>query len=235
MTPTETMTVEQELQGVGQQALLVVPRARSIKITNQVERAAAAEMGRTIATLTADAKEKFDTIKRPLNEARARILAWEHEIVDKLEAAKRYLSSAIGSFDQAQEQARREEERRIQKQLQDKAEEEARQASQEQAISDAVALEAAGDTKGAEAVLNNPVPVPVYVPPVILQSEHVKTVGVASQQTWKFRITDVSLIPREYMVPDEKTIGQIGRAMKEKANIPGIQFYPEGGARFSKA
>lgn len=235
MTTTETLTLEQEARQVGQEALAVVKKAEALKVTDQVTRIQAAELGRVVATLDSAAKEKFDAIKRPLTEAKNRILEWEHQVRDPLTRVKGQLSLAIGTFDQEQERKRREEEARIQRELQAKAEQEAREAAEAQAIEDAVALEAAGDTKGAEAVLNNPVPQPVYVPPVILQREVVKTAGVASQQTWKFRITNAELIPREYMIPDEKVIGQIGRALKEKANIPGIEFYPEGGARFSKA
>lgn len=229
------MTLEQEARQVGQEALAAVKRAESLKVVDQVTRIQAAELGRVVATLDAAAKEKFDAIKKPLNEAKNRILEWEHQVRDPLTRVKSQLSLAIGTYDQALEQARRAEEARIQRELQAKAEADAKEAADAQAIEDAMALEAAGDTKGAEAVLNNPVPVPVYVPPVILQRETVKTAGVATQQTWKFRITDAELIPREYLVPDEKLIGQLARAMKEKAKIPGVQFYAEGGARFTKS
>lgn len=234
MTTAETLTLEQEARQVGQEAIAVVKRAESLIVVDQVTRVQAAELGRTVATLDSAAKEKFDAIKKPLTEAKNRILEWEHQVRDPLVRVKAYLSQAIGRFDQEQEKARQAEEARIQRELREKAEADAKAAADEQALRDAVELEAAGDTKGAEAVLNNPVPMPVYVPPVVLQSEKVKVAGVSSQQTWKFRITNVNEIPREYMMPDEKVIGQIGRALKEKAKIPGIEFYPDGGARFSK-
>jgi hypothetical protein len=236
MTPVaDTLTLEQEARQVSQEALAVVKKAESIKVVDQVTRVQAAELGRVIATLESAAKEKFDAIKKPLTEAKNRVLAWEHEVVDPLVRVKRLLSAAIGLFDQSEERKRREEEERIQTQLRVQAEAEERERAANQAIADAMELEAQGDKAGAEAVLNNPVPQLVYVPPVILQRETVKVAGVASQQTWKFRITNRDLIPREYMIPDEKVIGQIVRALKDKANIPGIEVYPEGGARFTKA
>lgn len=48
-------------------------------------------------------------------------------------------------------------------------------------------------------------------------------------ETWKFAISDASLIPREYLIPDEVAIGKIVRAMKERTNIPGIKAYAEKG------
>lgn len=239
MTPVEEIASvhevrEQEARQVGQQAIEVVRRAEALKVVDQVSRVQAAELGRTIATLDAAAKDKFDAIKRPLTEAKNRILEWEHQVRDPLERVKRALSSAIGLFDQDEERKRRAEEARIQTQLRLQAEEEERQRAANQAITDAVELEAAGDSKGAEAVLNNPVPQPVHISPVILQRETVKVAGVASQQTWKFRITNAALIPREYLIPDEKLIGQLARALKDKLNIEGVEAYPEGGVRFSK-
>jgi hypothetical protein len=235
MTPTETLTLEQEARQVGQEALAVVKKAEGLKVVDQVTRIQAAELGRVVATLDSAAKEKFDAIKKPLTEAKNRVLAWEHEVRDPLTRVKGLLSASIGIFDQEQEKARRAEEERIRRELQAQAEAAEKQRAAEQAIADAVELEASGDTKGAEAVLNNPVPQPVYVPPVILQRETIKTVGVSGSTIWEFVIENPELIPREYLIPDEKTIGQLGRALKEKAKIPGVKFYPKGGARFSKA
>ena len=235
MTPTETLTLEQEARQVGQEALAVVKKAEALVVTDQVTRVQAAELGRVVATLDSAAKEKFDAIKKPMTEAKNRVLAWEHEVRDPLVRVKAHLSASIGRFDQEQETLRLQEEARIRRELQAKSDAEAKAAAEAQAIEDAVQLEAAGDTKGAEAVLNNPVPQPVYVPPVILQRETVKTAGVSGSTTWEFMIENADLIPREYLIPDEKLIGQFGRALKEKAKIPGVKFYPKGGARFSKA
>jgi hypothetical protein len=232
MTPVDTLNLEQEARQVGEQALAVVRRGESLRVIDLVSRANAAELGRVVAGLDSQAKEKFDAIKRPLTEAKNRVLAWEHEVRDPLERVKKHLSLQIGSFDQEQERLRRIEEARLQAEARKLAEEEAKKAAEEQAIADALLLESAGDSTGAEAVLNNPMPQPVYVPPVILQRETVKTAGVSSAQTWKFVIENPDLIPREYLVPDSVKIGQIVRAMKDKTNIPGIKAYPEGGARF---
>ena len=171
-------------------------------------------------------------MKQAAAKAHKEICAKENSVLQPLEDAKRYLSTQIGGFDALAEKARRAEEARLQEEARKHAQAEADRLSQEQAIADAVELEAAGDTKGAEAVLANPAPVAVYVPPVIIPRAVPKAEGVSSSQVWKFRITNVDLIPREYMVPDEKAIGQIARALKNKTNIPGVEVYPEGGARF---
>lgn len=225
MTPVATEAIEQ-------QALTTVQQARLVVVKTVEDRGLAAEIGRGIAALDKEAEEYFAPMKKAAAAAHKEICAKENAVREPLAAAKRYLSVQIGGFDTRVEMERRAEEARLQEQARAEAEAEAKRQSEEQAIADAIELEAAGDTKGAAAVLANPVPQQIYVPPVILPKQTPKTVGVSSSQVWKFRITDVDKIPREFMVPDEKMIGQIVRASKSKTNIPGIEAYPEDGARF---
>ena len=53
--------------------------------------------------------------------------------------------------------------------------------------------------------------------------EEVKTSGITYQTRWDYEIEDPALIPREYLIPDEKKIGALVRAMKDTTNIPGIK------------
>jgi hypothetical protein len=45
--------------------------------------------------------------------------------------------------------------------------------------------------------------------------------GRTSRQNWSFEITDVSAIPREYMIPDQKRLDALARTEKSKLSIPG--------------
>jgi len=54
-----------------------------------------------------------------------------------------------------------------------------------------------------------------------------KIEGITPRTIWKFEITDEKLIPREYLLVDEKRIGQIVRAMKQDTVIPGVRAYAE--------
>jgi hypothetical protein len=213
-------------------ALTTVEQARAIVVTSVEQRGMAADMGRVVASLCKEATEWFRPMKQAAANAHKEICAKENSVIQPLEEAKRYLSTQIGVFDTQMEARRREEEARLQEEARKHAQAEAKRLADEQAIADAIELEAAGDTKGAAAVLANPVPLAVYVPPVVIPRAVPKSEGVSSSQVWKFRITNVDLIPREYMIPDEKAIGQVARALKNKTNIPGIEVYPEGGARF---
>lgn len=219
-------------EAIEQQAMTTVEQARMIVVSSVPERTLAAEMGRAIASLDKEAEAFFGPMKKKAAEAHKEICAKENSVRKPLDDAKRYLSNQIGSFDLRLEQARRAEEARLQEEAIREAEEESKRLAAEQAIDDAIELEESGDVKGAEAVLANPSPVFVPVAPVILPKQVVRTEGVSSAQTWKFRVIDANKIPREYLSIDEKAIGQVVRALKNKTNIPGIEVYAEGAARF---
>src|SRR5437868_9583033 len=119
-------------------------------------------------------------MKQAAARAHKEICAKENAVRDPLKAAKQYLSGQIGAFDATQERLRRAEEARLQEEARKAAEAEAARLAQEQAIQDAIALEAQGDKKAAEAVLNHPAPVEVFVPPVVVQRQVPKMAGVSA-------------------------------------------------------
>ncbi len=66
------------------------------------------------------------------------------------------------------------------------------------------------------------------VAPVIqVQATDTKMKGVNTLTVWKFRITDASLVPRDYLMVDEVKLTKFAKAMKDGVKIPGVEFYPE--------
>lgn len=52
--------------------------------------------------------------------------------------------------------------------------------------------------------------------------------GVAAvTKRWTFKVIDEAQIPREYWTLDEAALANVARNMKEKASVPGVQFFPE--------
>lgn len=51
--------------------------------------------------------------------------------------------------------------------------------------------------------------------------------GISKRTIWRFEITDEAALPREYLVPDEKRIGQVVRALKQDTKIPGVRVFAE--------
>ena len=54
-----------------------------------------------------------------------------------------------------------------------------------------------------------------------------KVKGVSTKKIWKYRITDVNLIPRECMIPNEVMLGELARTTKGTIEISRIEFYEE--------
>lgn len=67
---------------------------------------------------------------------------------------------------------------------------------------------------------NTPVVVTMVDAPVVPKVD-----GLSSRKNWKFKITDATKLPREYLMPDEKAIGAVVRALKDKTKIEGVEVY----------
>lgn len=61
-----------------------------------------------------------------------------------------------------------------------------------------------------------------------------KVAGSSKRVTWKFRVTNLALVPREYMILNDVAVGGVVRAMKDQTNIPGIEAYSEEDMSFSR-
>lgn len=51
----------------------------------------------------------------------------------------------------------------------------------------------------------------------------VETQGIGYQVKWSFEIEDETIIPRDYLMPNEKKIGDLVKALKDQTNIPGVK------------
>jgi len=54
-----------------------------------------------------------------------------------------------------------------------------------------------------------------------------KAQGISTRESWKFRVTDASAVPREYLCVDEKKIAAVVKLSKGDTQIPGIEVYRE--------
>jgi DNA polymerase III alpha subunit (gram-positive type) len=207
--------------------------------------------GGHLKLIKAKAKELDDlrkSLTQPLDESKKRIMDFFKKPLDFLAKAESAVKSAMLNWQQeqerirleaerkAQEAARKEEER--QRKIKEEQErvwrekEEAKRKEAEQLEAEGKAEEAekarleadkaaAKATERAEQAENISVPVP------IIPTKVEKISGIATKTIWKFKITDVNAIPREYMIPNEKTLGEIARATKGAIKIAGVEFYEE--------
>lgn len=61
-----------------------------------------------------------------------------------------------------------------------------------------------------------------------------KTKGASYVPNYQFRVTNLALVPREYLCLDEKKVGAVVKAMKQSTNIAGIEVYDAGTIRSTR-
>ena len=83
-------------------------------------------------------------------------------------------------------------------------------------------LEVAKDLKDKELIKEIKA-MPLEPDPVVIEKQTPKVEGLSYRENWWFKITDATKIPREYLCVDEVKIGKIVRALKQEANIPGVE------------
>lgn len=186
----------------------------SLEIANDNQAKEVADRLRDIKAVQKKANDARVALTRPIDQQKSTILDFfKDRILNKLDATERVLKRALLQYQEAQERIRREEQR--------KADEAARK-ERERLAKRAAAAEAKGQAEKAEALAEQ---AQAVVAPI--QQEAPKFSGISARSVWKFRVTDASKIPPEYMVPDEQKIGKVVRALKQDTVIAGIEVYEE--------
>lgn len=157
--------------------------------------------------------ELYDESVADANKLHKGLTGKRNTFLTPLQVAKREQSAELGSYhaDKARKAAAVREAARL----------EAVKAAEEERLRSAEALETMGRTEDADAIME----APINVAPVVAAPNPTLPPGQSVRQNWKFEIVDPAALPREYLMPDEKTIGIMVRSMKARTNIPGVRVY----------
>jgi hypothetical protein len=241
-----------ETEPVEQKALTIVDQAKAVKVVTAEDYTAAGALWKQIGDMIKEVKDTFDPICDAAHKAHTAATQKRSKYLDPLTAAYKSVKGLMSAWDGEQTRIRKAEEARLEALR--RAEEEKRRneelarleaerkAEEERLLEAAMAAELAGDNTTAEALTLAAVQTtaeakqeaaaiqaePVYVAPVVLPKATPKLQGGPIYKTiWKYRITDPLMIPRQYLIPDEKTIGAVVRSSQGRVNIPGVQPYEE--------
>jgi hypothetical protein len=203
-----------EIIEVNTLALSVPDQARQIAvIKNNEDYTRAGEVLLKIKAIRKRIEETFKPIKQKMDAAKKEVLDQEKAADKPLAEAESYIKPLIASYLAEQERIRKEEEDRLR--------EIARQEEEERRLQEAIAAEQSGEKEAAEEIIS----APVQAPPVVVPKSVPKVSGVSMSKQWKFRVTDSNKVPRQYLMVDEQKVGGVVRALKDQANIPGIEIY----------
>lgn len=240
-TPVPAVTVPAEIEladdpeALKAQALELSERTKAIEINSP----AAYELAGSTLLAIIGMRQALETALRPeidrthkLHVAACAVL---NHYDKPLAADAQRLKDGMTDFRKREDQARLAAEQADRERQQKEAEEDARKRTVELQLSDAIAAEQRGEPDVAKMILDAPpLPLaPVYTPPVRYASSVPKLAGIVSVDDWDFEVFDESLIPRKYLLPDEKALKNEAKTLKGRAEVPGVRFFNRGGVRAS--
>lgn len=202
------------------QAADIITKATEIKVQNVDQRNNILELAKKIKFVSKGLETERLSTTRPIDATKTEIMNLYREPLDRLTRAEAIIKKAVLEFDK--EERRKAE--ALQAKLRAEAEEKARK---ERERLEAQALKAIdkGKEEKAEQLLEQAESVQAFAP--VIQMPTHKAQGTSVRKVWSYRITDVSLIPREYMLPNEKLLGALAKSSHDAVKIPGVEFYAE--------
>lgn len=201
-------------------ALTYPDRARSIAIADSVSYASACEFLKGIKALRAEIAETFEPHIKRAHESHRALLKEKTDAEAPLVEAERIAKASLVAWEQDQERQRRKEQARIEAEL--KRQEEDRR------LAEAVALEAAGDSAEAEALIATPVDVPA----VAVAPTTPKVAGISYRETWSAEVVDVAALVAwvaknphfaALLTPNMPALNAQARSLKGQMQIPGVK------------
>ena len=201
-------------------ALDVLSRAQALAITDDDTYRAGAEFLKLVKATQAEIDATFDEPILAAHRAHKAALAAKAKHRAPTEQAETVLKGKLRDYEAEQERIRQAEQRRLA--------EEARQAEETRRLAEAAALEREAMATGDAALLaeaEDIIAEPVMAPVVILPPATPKVAGISYREQWDYEVTNDALIPREFLVRDDKKIAGVVRAMKGATKIPGIRAF----------
>lgn len=177
------------------------------------EYVAALGANKELKKVRASAKKTLEDMKTKAHSVHKAFTSSQTDMDKDAGAEHDRLGRLASAYDQEQERIRQEKQRVL--------EAKARKEAEERQLAAAEAAEAEGDKEGAEEIINEE----VFTPPVETAKSVPAVDGVHYRDNWKYTIMDEGLIPRKYLMPDEKKIGGVARSMKADAKIPGVKVW----------
>lgn len=203
-----------------QRALTFPDQARGLRITDPASYAAACEFLKGVKALRTEIADTFEPHIKRAHEAHKALLKEKADAEAPLAEAERIAKAALVVYDQEQERARRAEQARIEAEL--------RRQEEERRLSDAVALEAAGETEEADALIA----APITVPAVAVAPTTPKVSGISYRETWSAQVTDVAALAKyvaanpqfaSFLTPNMPALNAQARSLKGQMQIPGVE------------
>lgn len=204
-----------DIQELTSEATTILTEARSFKIATNVSYQLAAEELQRIKGAAKRLEVLRKSITDPMNAAKQAVMDFFTAPQGQLTEAETQIKGAMSAY----QKEVREKEAAAQREA-----EAAATAERERAA--LAAAKAAEEGRHEDAQLISETAAHIVAMPVAVRAAP-KVAGINVTKVWKFEITDVKAVPREYCIPDEAKIRKIVQALKGDADIAGIRIWSE--------
>lgn len=181
--------------------------AKALLVEDEDDYQYAAELLRQEKAVHRFVEDFYKPTKDALNTAKAELMKNIKAHTGPLSEAEGIIKKKMGVWHEKQEKIRREERKKIEAEL--------RKQEEERRLNEAIET-------GDDSILEEPVIVPV---PKF--EDTAKAEGISYRDLWHGEVVNPALVPREYLMPDEKKIDRMAKATEGKVAIPGVKIWKE--------
>ncbi|MDD5571929.1 MAG: hypothetical protein PHD97_12335 [Bacteroidales bacterium] len=206
-------TKPQELEVIKHESNDLVSQAKAITIVNADTYLSAIDFLKTLKGMQKKAAETFDPIIKKAHGTWKEACNQKNMVVEPLEQAERLIKGKAIEYDAEQKRIAAEAQAKIDAQ---------KRKEQEELLAKAKKAEEKGQIEKAENLMQQA----QNIPAPVIEKEIPKVSGISVSDIWDFEVADLKLVPREYLILDEKMVRGIAKSKKGKFVIPGIRFFP---------
>lgn len=198
---------------------MLAKKARAIWVASADDYQACGEDLRVIATKTKAINDALEPIISSAHQTHRQLTTLRNNALAPYDEAKRVFQAKMSTYKREEEQRIAAEKRRL--------EEEERRRQEALALEEAAKLEAIGDKKAAEEVVQAAIeaPPPVFDTPAPVP----KVEGVSTRKRFVFSVVESHKIPRDFLMVNESAIRAVVNKLGKDAEkvIPGIEVREE--------
>lgn len=240
------INVTPEARKLARQSKTMAARYEDITITSNGQYVQVAE---DLKKVKGKLKQLLDlrlSLTRPLDQSKAGIMNFFRPPTEMLQRAERVGKDALDIWRRKQKaiamererklaaQARAEEDRKRkileeQARKQEAKAEELRKQAEEADERERQILEEKASLAEEKAEEKRERREEVHVPAPIIANPVPKVKGIHETSTWKYRVKNIKIVPREFMMLNDSMVGDFARNTKGKIPIAGIEFYEQTG------
>lgn len=193
----------------------LVAWARALRVTTAREQQSAVDQLKAIKTVNSRVAAFFAPMKKRADEAKRAILDAERKLTVPLAEAERLAKDAVAVFQWEQDRKAELDRQKAQAEADERARREKAALEKRAAV--------VKSPEKAQALLDQAAS--IVAPVIAIETE--KAEGMSTRELWKYRVVDVAIVPREWMIPNDAMLAGYARSTKGKVPVAGVEFYSE--------